>query len=46
MRAIDSFEAQALNLLTSSEAEQAFDLQQEDPRLAIGTAATRGGNNA
>ena len=33
MHAIDSFEAQALSLLTSSEAQRAFDLGQEDPRL-------------
>jgi hypothetical protein len=33
MDAVDSFEAQALNLLTSSEAARAFDLSQEDPKL-------------
>ncbi|HEY4313179.1 MAG TPA: DUF1501 domain-containing protein [Pirellulales bacterium] len=33
MRAIDSFEAQALNLLTSSDAQQAFDISQEDPHI-------------
>lgn len=33
MDAVDSFEAQALNLLTSTEAARAFDLSQEDPRL-------------
>jgi uncharacterized protein (DUF1501 family) len=32
MQAIDSFEAQALNLLTSPDAQQAFDLNQEDAR--------------
>ncbi len=33
MRAIDSFEAQALSLLTSSEAQRAFDLSQEEDRV-------------
>jgi hypothetical protein len=33
MRAIDSFEAQALSLLTSTEAQQAFDISQEDDRI-------------
>jgi len=33
MQAIDSFEAQALSLLTSPDAQRAFDLGQEDPRL-------------
>ena len=33
MDAVDSFEAQALNLLTSTEAARAFDLSQEDPKL-------------
>lgn len=33
MDAVDSFEAQALNLLTSTEAARAFDLSQEEPRL-------------
>jgi len=32
MQAIDSFEAQALNLLTSPDAQRAFDLNQEDAR--------------
>ena len=32
MRAFDDFEAQALNLLTSSEARDAFDLNKEDAR--------------
>jgi uncharacterized protein (DUF1501 family) len=32
MQAIDSFEAQAVNLLTSPAAERAFDIQQEEPR--------------
>jgi len=33
MQAIDSFEAQALNLLTSPEAQRAFDIQQEDAKV-------------
>jgi len=33
MDAVDSFEAQALNLLTSTEAARAFDLSQEEPKL-------------
>jgi hypothetical protein len=33
MRAIDSFESQALNMLTSPETRQAFDIEQEDPRV-------------
>jgi hypothetical protein len=32
MQAIDSFEAQAISLLTSAEAQHAFDISQEDPR--------------
>ena len=32
MQAIDSFEAQALNLLTSEDAQRAFDIGQEEPR--------------
>ncbi|HEY1602933.1 MAG TPA: DUF1501 domain-containing protein [Pirellulales bacterium] len=32
MQAIDSFEAQAISLLTSSEAQRAFDIHREDPR--------------
>ena len=33
MGALDAFESQAWNVLTSSEARRAFDLSQEDPRL-------------
>ncbi|MBX9790334.1 MAG: DUF1501 domain-containing protein [Pirellulales bacterium] len=33
IEAVDAFEAQALNLLTSSEAARAFDLSREDPKL-------------
>jgi len=33
LEAVDVFEAQALNLLTSREAASAFDLSQEDPRI-------------
>jgi hypothetical protein len=33
MQAMDRYEAQALSLLTSTEAASAFDLTQEDPRL-------------
>jgi hypothetical protein len=33
MQALDAFESQAANLLTSPEARRAFDLEQEDPRL-------------
>src|SRR5262245_33022485 len=33
MRALDSFESQAWNLLTSSETRRAFDISREDPRL-------------
>ena len=33
MQALDSFESQAWNVLTSSETRRAFDLKQEDPRL-------------
>jgi hypothetical protein len=33
IEAVDSFEAQALNLLTSPAAAQAFDLSREDPKL-------------
>ncbi|MEX0611673.1 MAG: DUF1501 domain-containing protein [Pirellulales bacterium] len=33
MRAMDNFEAQALNLLTSPDAALAFDLDQESPRI-------------
>jgi uncharacterized protein (DUF1501 family) len=32
MHALDSFESQAWNVLTSSETRHAFDIQQEDPR--------------
>jgi uncharacterized protein (DUF1501 family) len=32
MQALDSFESQAWNVLTSTEARQAFDIQREDPR--------------
>ena len=33
MRAMDTFEQQAWNMLTSGEARKAFDLSQEDPRV-------------
>lgn len=33
VQAMDDFEAQALNLLTSPEAARAFDLEREDPRV-------------
>ncbi len=33
MHALDAFEAQAANLLTSPDARRAFDLNQEDPRV-------------
>src|SRR5579863_1642405 len=33
MHALDSFESQAWNVLTSAQTRQAFDIQQEDPRI-------------
>lgn len=33
LRAMDSFESQAMSLLTSPEAARAFDLEQEDPKV-------------